>query len=106
MSGDLKALLRELKSGLVTLYGPSLQAVYVYGSYARGDFDWESDLDVLVVLDDFTSYGAEVDRTAELAAALSLRYSVSISQVFIRQDEWRTGDSPFLRSVREEAVAA
>ena len=106
MSGDVKTLLRELKAGLAALYGRSLQAVYVYGSYARGDYDAESDVDVLVVLDDFTSYGAEVDRTAELAAALSLRYGVSISQVFLRQQEWLTGDSPFLRGVREEAIAA
>ena len=106
MSGDVETLLRELKAGLAALYGPSLGGVYLYGSYARGDSDAESDFDVLVVLDDFASYGAEVDRTAELAAALSLQYGVSISQVFVRRQDWLTGDSPFLRSVRDEAIAA
>jgi len=106
MSGDVETLLRELKAGLAALYGPSLGGVYLYGSYARGDNDAESDFDVLVVLDDFASYGAEVDRTAELAAALSLQYGVSISQVFLRRQDWLTGDSPFLRSVRDEAIAA
>ena len=61
-------------------------------------------MDVLVVLDDFTSYGAQVDRTAELAAALSLEYGVSISQVFLRERDWLASDSPFLRGVREEAT--
>ena len=106
MCGDLMALSRELKGGLATLYGHRLRGVYLYGSYARGDYDAESDLDVLVVLDDFASYGAEVDRTAELAAALSLQYAVSISQVFVREPDWLTGDSPFLRNVRDEATAA
>lgn len=105
MSGDVETLLRELKAGLAALYGASLGGVYLYGSYARGDNDAESDFDVLVVLDDFASYGAEVDRTAELAAALSLEYGVSISQVFVRRQEWLAGDSPFLRSVRDEAIA-
>ena len=106
MNGDLRTLLRELKAGLAALYGDSLTGVYIYGSYARGDYDGESDLDVLVVLNDFTSYGAEVDRTAELAATLSLRYRVSISQVFLPKREWLTGDTPFLRNVRDEAAAA
>lgn len=104
MSGDFNALLGELKAGLVALYGRSLRGVYLYGSYARGEHDAESDFDVLVILDDFASYGAEVDRTAELAAALSLEYGVSVSQVFLREQEWLTGDSPFLRSVRNEVV--
>ena len=106
MRGEAKTLLRELKAGLAALYGHSLRGVYLYGSYARGDHDAESDFDVLIVLNDFASYGAEVDRTAELAAALSLEYGVSISQVFLREQNWLTGDSLFLRSVREEATAA
>ena len=106
MSGDFKSLLRELKAGLAVLYGQRLRGVYLYGSYARGDYDAESDFDLLIVLDDFSSYGAEVDRAAELGAALSLQYGVSISQVFLREQEWLTGDSPFLRSVRDEATAA
>jgi len=80
--------------------------VYVFGSYARGEADPESDFDVLIVLDDFASYGAEVDRTAELGARLSLDHGVSISQVFVRECDWRDADAPFLRNVREEAVAA
>ncbi|MFQ5495104.1 MAG: nucleotidyltransferase domain-containing protein [Phycisphaerae bacterium] len=106
MSGDAHELRRTFGERLAALYGPSLRAVLLYGSYARGDFDSESDFDVLVVLDGFDRYGAEVDRTAEIASELSLQYGVSISQMFLRETEWLSGDSPFLRNVRKEAVPA
>lgn len=74
----------------------------VCGSYARGETDEESDLDVLIVLDRVENYAAEVDRTSEIVADISLRYGVSISRVFISEAQWRDGRSVFLQNVREE----
>ena len=37
MSENIKKILDELKKKLVEIYGDQLQAVYLYGSYARGD---------------------------------------------------------------------
>ncbi len=62
-------------------------------------------MDVLVILDDFEDYGAEVDRAGALGADVSLAYGVSISKVFLRECDWRAADTPFLANVREEAVA-
>ena len=59
-----------------------------------------------MILDDYKSYSAEVERAGVLGAELSLRYGVSISKVFLREREWRHGDTPFLANVRGEAVAA
>lgn len=102
----LKALMGELKAGLQAIYGDRLKGVYLYGSYARGEADPESDLDVLVVLDRIGSYSDEVDRTGELGAGLSLKYSVSISKVYVSESSWLHGDTSFLSNVREEALAA
>ncbi len=106
MTGSVEALLADIKAGLIALYGERLKGVYLYGSYARGEADPESDFDVLVVLDDFKDYGAEVDRTSALSSALSLEYDVSISKVFVRERDWRQDDTPFLLNVREEAIPA
>lgn len=103
---DVIKLLSEIRAGLEKIYGTRLKGVYLFGSYARRQQDSESDLDVLVVLDKFDRYGAEVDRTSDLGAVLSLSYGVSISHVFVRERDWLSVDTPFLVNVREEAIPA
>jgi predicted nucleotidyltransferase len=100
----IRNILDELKSGLELIYQKQLRGVYLFGSYARGEADRESDLDILVVLDRFDRYAHEVNRTGTLAADLSLKYEVTVSLVFLREHEWLKGDTPFLSNVREEAI--
>ena len=101
----LDDLIAELKVGLDGVYGDRLKGLYLYGSYARGEEDRESDLDILVVLAKFDHYATEVDRTAELTSELSLKYGITVSQVFVRESEWLHADTPFLSNLREEAIS-
>lgn len=104
MSADIEKLLKELKQGLVQLYGERLKGTYLYGSYARGDYQEGSDLDVLVVLNDFERAPIELDRTSNLFCDLSLTYEITVSLMFMREKDWLTADKPLLRNVRVEGV--
>jgi len=106
MSETAAMLLAELKSGMQALYAQRLCGVYLYGSYARGEAGCESDLDVLIVLDEVGSYGAEIDRTSRLISRISLKYGISVSRVFVPERQWRAGEGLFLATVREESIPA
>ena len=80
----VKSLMTKLKNGLTDLYGSRLKAVILFGSYARGDYTRNSDLDVLIVLDAYESRWEELVRSAELASNLSLEYDVTISRTAAR----------------------
>jgi len=97
-------LLIELNRELRLIYGNQLVGVYLFGYYARGEQDPESDLDILIVLRDYDSYSAEVKRTGRLISGLSIEHGISISRKFIRQSEWKRGDSLRVRNIRDEAM--
>lgn len=98
--------MKELKEGLVQIYGDKLKAVYLYGSYARGDAQSDSDLDVMIVLKNYQSYGKEIDRTGKLTSKLSLEYGISISRVMTKETQWKVSDTPLLRNIRMDGVPA
>ena len=105
MPKEIKSLLEKLKSGLKQMYGEWFKEAYLFGSYARGDYNPDSDIDILIVLSDFEKYGAELNRTSELIGNLSLDYGTTVSVVFTRQREWQMDKLPLLLNIHDEGVA-
>jgi predicted nucleotidyltransferase len=106
MSTNIERLLADLKKGLLELYGKKLKAVYLYGSYARGDYNDASDVDIMIVLDDYENYWDELVKTSYLASELSLEYSVQISRMIMTEKRWRDADLPVLKNIRTEGIPA
>ena len=105
MAPEIQPLLKQLKKGLMRLYGKRLKRMILYGSYARQDYEAGSDLDILVVLSDFERAPLEIKRTSQLVADLSLEYLITISPVFMRESDWLLADKPLLQNIRAEGVA-
>lgn len=106
MSANIRKLLGELKKELVRIYGEQLKGVYLYGSYARGENQLGSDVDVMILLASYQRYGDEIKRTSELNARLSLDYNLSISRLFMTEERWKYEDSPLLRNIRAQGQPA
>jgi len=104
MQARITKLLQELKEALRRVYGENFRGLYLHGSYVREEEDPESDVDMVIVLKDFTDYWEEVQRTSRIISELSLKYKVSISPVRVREIDWLQEDAPFLNRVRKECV--
>ena len=50
-NSTLNAVLNQLTEHSKQVFGETLKSVILYGSYARGDYDDESDIDVMLMVD-------------------------------------------------------
>ena len=98
--------MKELKAGLTRIYGDRLKAVYLYGSYARGDYRQGSDVDVMILLSDYKNYWEELRRSTELASDISLEYDVTVSRLIMKDIQWKESDMPVLRNIHKEGLPA
>ena len=104
MDSKAKNILQELRKSFESIYGPRLVEMMLYGSYARGDAEPGSDIDVLIVLQGPVSASLEITRTIEYVADISLDYNEVIACYFISATEYEHENSPLLLNVRREGV--
>ncbi len=102
----IRKLMKELKEGLVQIYGDQLKAVYLYGSYARGDYRQGSDVDVMILLKDYRNYWKELRRSSDYVSDVSLKYDVTVSCILTKEIQWKESDKPVLQNIRREGLPA
>ena len=102
----IRKLMKELKEGLTRIYGDQLKAVYLYGSYARGDYREGSDVDVMILLKNYEDYWKEYLRSSDYVSDISLKYDVTVSYILIKEIQWKEADKPILRNIRREGLPA
>ncbi|OGC04027.1 hypothetical protein A2276_05360 [candidate division WOR-1 bacterium RIFOXYA12_FULL_43_27] len=105
MPKNVKDLLIDLKKGLKNIYRDRLRTLFLYGSYARGDANAGSDLDVAVIINDFSDIGKEIETTGQLVSELSLKNNLVVSLHPVREEKWENPGSPFLLNIKKEGVA-
>jgi len=100
----IKPALKELQQTLTKIYGERLCGLYLYGSYARGDYHPDSDVDVLIVLKDEVKPTQEIDRINDRVADICLEHNILIATFPVSEEWLRQRKSPLFENVRKEGV--
>ncbi|MCK4476139.1 MAG: nucleotidyltransferase domain-containing protein [Methanophagales archaeon] len=105
MNEKIKHFVEEVKEYLIKTYGEKIKQVMVYGSYARGEATEESDIDVLIVVDDSLNPFAVRKSLSDILFDILLENGELISVIAIPESFFKNYNSPFLLNVKEEGVA-
>ena len=100
----IQKVVQEFKREVSKIYGSRLRKIILYGSYARGDYTEDSDIDLLLVLRGRVKPGREIDRIIDVITDINLKYGVLISVFPISESKLRRLKSPLLINVRREGI--
>jgi len=97
---------RRIAESVESLYAESgrLRGIYLYGRRAEGSSHPDAEVETLIVLDRVDRYGAELERTSHLFAALSHEHKLVVSRVFVSESDWLTRQDGSLPTIRARAV--
>lgn len=97
------AFVRRVREHLDT----AIDAIYLFGSVARGSATTDSDVDILAVISDTADYATVDDQLLDIAYDVQLEYGIRIEVHSIRASDFAArnerGD-PFIRTVIQEGT--
>jgi uncharacterized protein len=105
---ELKQLLDELVENVLPIFDHKLKRVILFGSYARGDYDEESDIDVMFLIDDEakTLQSKYYEPVQSVASDINWEYSVLLCSVLQNEQDFYAAveDIPFYHNVEKEGI--
>jgi len=85
MTAEIVEILKEFKRELTEILGGKLVDVILFGSYARGDYTEESDVDVLIIVKEKPTIDEE-NKISKLCLRFLIKYGIVISAVTYPKD--------------------
>lgn len=101
----LNRLLPEIEERIRDSFGEKVKKIVLFGSYARGDYNEESDIDILVIVDDENLSFYKKQRTKLTTYYMDkeeIFLSIVIQKVSIT-DRYKN-HSPFLMNVNNDGI--
>ncbi len=89
------------------IYGTELVTVILYGSYARGDYQRDSDIDIVaIVRGERNELQKRLKELWDISSELELEYGTIVSPTVIPYEEFEKykNDLPYYRNIQKEGV--
>lgn len=104
MDQKVRHLVDRVKARLNELYGEHIKRVILYGSHARGDATGDSDVDVLVLIDQSLKPPEVREGLDEFLYDMLMDEGELVSVIVIPEDYFESHNFPFMLNVRKEGV--
>lgn len=107
MPQTMQQLIQLYVSNIHDIYGSHLRQIILYGSYARGDFRPDSDIDIMILLDlsnvDIKKYRHQL---SNMTFDFNMDYDVDIKPIAKNEEHYRkwVDNYPFYSNVNREGV--
>jgi len=107
MAEHMKQLLYQYSRDIAEVYGKHLKSVILYGSYARGDFNDNSDIDIMILLDisdeEIKNYRHEL---SSITYDYNMEHEIDIKPIAKNEEHFMRWVSayPFYANVNREGV--
>lgn len=108
MPDILSELMKDYVRKLSSIYGHHLRSVILYGSYARGDFDNDSDVDIMILLDisdvDIKGYRHQL---SDMTFDFNMDNDLDVKPIAKNEEHFNhwVDNYPFYNNIRKEGVS-
>lgn len=102
----VKQLVNQIKKCLIKEYGEKIKQVIIYGSYVRGESTKDSDIDVLVVIDNSLNPFEVRKSLSDTIFDILLEKGELISVIPMPETIFKNYKLPFILNVKEEGIVA
>mgnify|MGYP002529782648 CR=1 FL=1 len=108
MSEQMDQLLGEYRKAVESISDMHIKKILLYGSYARGDFNIDSDIDIMILVDlDESHMKPYEDRIYDITYDFNCKYGMDIMPVILNIDHYNYWKKAYMfyKNVEEEGVA-
>ena len=107
MPENIRSIIYRFSQELRHILGDKLTKVIVYGSYARGDYNCNSDVDIMILVKMSNSDIKKIENQVyDLAFEIEMNTGVDISPIIKNEDEYEywLDTLPFYKNISDEGV--
>ena len=105
MDKKVGQLVNRIKEHLTRIYGEKIRQVILYGSHVRSEATRDSDIDVLVVVDDSLNPVEVRKSLSDLLFDIILEERELVSVITVPEHFFENYNSPFILNVKADGVA-